>query len=167
LGVQFLEAADQILASDASGTRPVSAKVHALLITFFDPEAPDLSPQRKGQLFESFAKRLVELCGYTDVVLRAKHSSLEYDLEARSRLHNRRLNGEAKAHEANISGKDAAAFVGKMLLVAMEDGSADGLFISTSPFTAEGRDYLATLDRLDTHKQNLSLRVLVGDEIPR
>lgn len=138
-----------------------------LQITFFDPDAGELTPQRKGHLFERFAKRLVELSGYADVVLRAKHSSLEYDLEGRSRLHGRRLNGEAKAHEANISGKDAAAFVGKMLPIALAEGSADGLFISTSPFTAEGRDYLDTILNSDMSRHNLNLRTLVGEDIPK
>lgn len=142
-------------------------KGHAVQIAFFDPEAEELTPQRKGHLFERFAKRLVEMSGYTDVVLRAKHSSLEYDLEGRSRLHGRTLNGEAKAHEANISGKDAAAFVGKMLPIALGAGSADGLFISTSPFTAEGRDYLDLITKSDLTKHNLNLRTLVGDEITR
>jgi hypothetical protein len=135
-------------------------------IAFFDSTAEELNPQRKGQLFERLARRLVELSGYVDVRLRAKHTSLEYDLEARHNLSGRTLMGEAKAHDSNIRGQDLAAFVGKLLPRAAS-GPVDGLFISTSPFTAEARDYLDGLSDTTLDQFRLSLRTLVGEKIPQ
>lgn len=135
-----------------------------MLIAFLDRETDSLTPQRKGLLFEALARRLATSAGYTDLVLRAKHSSLEYDVEGRSVLHGFRLTGEAKAHDANISGQVISAFVGKLMPLAAE-GPVHGLFISTSAFTAEGRDYLSTtLPTLG--RFGIELRTLVGSEIP-
>jgi hypothetical protein len=136
-----------------------------MLVAFFDRDSDELTPNRKGALFEALARRLSEEAGYTDVVLRAKHSSLEYDIEGRSVLHGVRLSGEAKAHEANIPGQVVSAFVGKLMPLAAQ-GRVDGLFISTSSFTAEARDYLeTTVPTLSTF--NIEMTTLVGGEIPQ
>ncbi|MEU5880888.1 restriction endonuclease [Spirillospora sp. NPDC047279] len=134
-------------------------------IAFFDSGHDELTSQRKGSFFEAFTKRLVELSGYKDVQLRSKRSSLEYDIEATSKLHDRPLLGEAKAHEASMSGKEASAFVGKLLPVALQGKGLDGLFISTSPFTPEGEDYLRSVRGGALAQTGINLRTLVGDEI--
>jgi hypothetical protein len=134
-------------------------------IAFLDDTADDLTPQRKGQLFEHLCKRLLTINGYTDIVLRAKRASLEYDISARSRLPERALVGEAKAHEAAIPGKEASAFFGKLVPIAVVNGSADGIFISTSDFTAEGRDYLSSLTPTVMSALHVTLRTLAGTEI--
>ncbi|MGW6310274.1 nSTAND1 domain-containing NTPase [Streptomyces niveus] len=136
-------------------------------IAFFDSESDELTGQRKGHLFEAFTKRLVGIAGYRDVELRVKRSSLEYDIEALSKLHGRHLFGEAKAHEASMPGKEASAFVGKLLPLAAEHGGIDGLFISASPFTPEASDYLASLNSGVLSTAKIDLRTLVGDEIPQ
>lgn len=135
-------------------------------IAFFDADSNELTSYKKGTLFERFTARLVEMSGYRNVQLRAKRSSLEYDIEATSSLHNRKLFGEAKAHEASMSGKEASAFVGKLLPLALSEDGVDGLFISTSPFTPEADDYLGSLRRAGTTVAGINLRTLAGDEIP-
>ncbi|MGC9538363.1 restriction endonuclease [Streptomyces sp. UG1] len=134
-------------------------------IAFFDAESDELSSQQKGRLFEKFTARVVELCGYRDVVIRAKRASLEYDIEANSALHDRKLYGEAKAHEASMSGKEASAFVGKLLPLAVGTEGIDGLFISTSPFTPEAEDYLRSLSSAGASIAGISLRTLAGGQI--
>lgn len=136
-----------------------------MLVAFLDQQSDVLTPQRKGVLFEMLARRLATQAGYKDVVLRAKHSSLEYDVEGRSVLHGLKLTGEAKAHEANIAGQVIAAFVGKLMPLAAT-GQVHGLFISTSGLTAEATDYLeAARPTLSTF--HIELRTLVGAEIPQ
>jgi hypothetical protein len=136
-----------------------------MLVAFFDRDNDELTPQRKGTLLEALTRRLASEAGYADLVLRAKHSSLEYDIEGRSVLHGIRLTGEAKAHEANISGQVLSAFVGKLMPLAGA-GNVHGLFISTSAFTAEARDYLeTTLPSLG--RFGIELRTVVGPEIPQ
>jgi hypothetical protein len=134
-------------------------------ITFFDAASDELTSQKKGAFFEFFTKRLVELAGYKDIQLRSKRSSLEYDIEATTKLHDRPLVGEAKAHEASMSGKEASAFVGKLLPIALRGNGLDGLFISASPFTAEGEDYLRSVRGNVLERAGINLRTLVGDEI--
>jgi hypothetical protein len=134
-------------------------------IAFFDADSDELTSFKKGKLFEGFTARLVELCGYKDITLRVKRSSLEYDIEARSSLHNRILSGEAKAHEAAMPGKEASAFVGKLLPLAIQEGGIDGLFISTSAFTPEAEDYLQSLKNTGTTIAGIALRTLAGTEI--
>lgn len=143
------------------GNRP---KLAAVLVAFFDRDCDELSPQRKGALFEALSRRLAEDAGYASLELRVKHSSLEYDIEGRSVLHGIRLFGEAKAHEANIAGQVISAFVGKLLPLA-SSGRVHALFISTSPFTSEARDYLGeTVPTLGSFQ--IEMRTLVGTEIP-
>lgn len=106
------------------------------------------------------------MAGYTDLALRRKHNSLEYDIEGRSKLHSVALLGEAKAHESTINGKEVAAFVGK-LLPRGAAGRVDGLFVSTSPFTPDAEDYLGGVsDLLQGPALQVEFRTLVGDEIP-
>ncbi|MGW0627073.1 restriction endonuclease [Streptomyces sp. NPDC002758] len=136
-------------------------------IAFFDAASDELTSQKKGLLFEKFTARLVELSGYRDIAIRAKRASLEYDIEANSALHDRKLYGEAKAHEASMSGKEASAFVGKLLPLAVGAGGVDGLFISTSPFTPEAEDYLRSLTSAGTSIAGISLRTLAGDQIAK
>jgi hypothetical protein len=83
-------------------------------IAFLDDAADDLTSQKKGQLFEHLCERLLTMNGYTDIALRAKRASLEYDISAKSRLNDRSLVGEAKAHEAAIPGKELSAFFGRV-----------------------------------------------------
>jgi len=134
-------------------------------IAFFDSDNDELSTYRKGQIFEQFTRRLVDLCGYTNVVLRVKRASLEYDIEAVAKLTNRQLDGEAKAHESSITGKELTAFVGKLAPLAMSKGGVDGLFISTSPFTPDGEDYLRSLTDDILQALKMTLRTFVGREI--
>ncbi len=133
-------------------------------IAFFSSDSDELPSHQKGKIFEKFARRLVEMCGYQNISLRVKRASLEYDIEATSKLTRRQLNGEAKAHESAISGKEAAAFIGKLLPIAAAQGGLDGLFLSTSEFTPDGRDYLESLPASLT-SLNISIRTLVGQEI--
>src|SRR5690349_15610895 len=127
-------------------------------IAFFDADSNDLTNYKKGKLFENFTARLVELCGYKSIRIRAKRASLEYDIEAESALYEgRKLFGEAKAHEASMSGKEASAFVGKLLPLSVEIGGIDGLFISTSPFTPEADDYLGSLRKAGTTVAGIAL----------
>lgn len=134
-------------------------------VALFDPEADALTSLRKGQLFEHLLRRIAHLAGYRDVELRRKHRSLEYDIEGRGALHGVRLLGEAKATEARISGKEVAAFVGKLVPFGLGE-RVDGLFVSVAPFTAEARDYLDGIaGRLGTPPLAIGLRTLAGDQI--
>ncbi|WP_090059264.1 restriction endonuclease [Lentzea fradiae] len=134
-------------------------------IAFFDCDNDELTSYRKGRLFERFTERLVDLCGYEQVVLRAKRASLEYDIEAVAKMTLRQLDGEAKAHESSISGKEVSAFVGKLIPLAVTRGGVDGLFISTSPFTPDGADYLRSLTPEILTATKMTIRTLVGQEI--
>ncbi|WP_157519401.1 hypothetical protein [Modestobacter sp. Leaf380] len=137
-------------------------------ISFFDPTEDEISPQTKGHIFEQFAKRLVEYTGHRDVVLRVKRSSLEYDVEARSSLNGRQLNGEAKAHEAAISGKEVTAFFGKLVPLAhSSQNGLDGLFISTSRLTPDGEDFLRDLTPEVLSGLRMTFTTLVGEKIPQ
>jgi Holliday junction resolvasome RuvABC ATP-dependent DNA helicase subunit len=138
-----------------------------LRVAFFEPDEDELTSHRKGTLFEHLARRLAELAGYREVTLRRKHRSLEYDIEGVSSLQGVRLLGEAKAHEDTISGKDLSGFVGKFLPKALTE-RVEGLFISTSPFTAEADDYLdGVREDLKQSPVRIHFRTLVGDEIAR
>lgn len=133
-------------------------------VAFFDRNSPALSTDAKGRLLERLTKRLAELAGYRDVNLRVKHSSLEYDLEGRHSLTKKKLVGESKAHDQNVSGADVSAFVGKLVSQTLSE-EADGLFISTSGITAEGRDFLTSFkDGRITERARIT--TLVGSEIP-
>jgi hypothetical protein len=133
-------------------------------VAFFDTDADELTNYRKGKLFESLTRRLVEASGFTDVALRQLHNSLEYDIEGRLALQGTKLVGEAKAVERNMDGKTLAAFVGKLLPLAMTE-RVDGLFISVSPLTPDAGDYMSSLAAA-LERASLTLTTLVGDEIP-
>lgn len=134
-------------------------------IAFFDTQTDTLSPQQKGHLLERLARRILQRSGYTDVELRVKHSSLEYDVEGRHNLTGRLLTGEAKAHDSNIPGKELSAFVGKLIPLALKNGQMDGVFISTSSFTGEGKDYLDNFPEGQI-LPNLKLKTFAGNQIP-
>lgn len=134
-------------------------------VALFDPDARELTSLRKGELFEHLLRRLAQLAGYKDLALRRRHRSLEYDIEGRGALQGVRLLGEAKATEAKMSGKEVAAFVGKLVPFGLEE-RVDGLFVSLAPFTAEAEDYLAGVSgRLGTAPLAVGLRTLAGDQI--
>lgn len=116
--------------------------------------------QNQGKLFERLLKDIVNACGYKDIELRAKMSSMEYDISAKGKLDNVPLVGEAKAHTKKIDGATISSFVGKMFPVWGENERALGLFISTSDFTAEAKDYLRAVQ-----KQKSNLRTIIGQEI--
>ena len=133
-------------------------------MAFFDPDHDDLEGAVKGRLLETLTRRVLERLGYRDVVLRAKHSSLEYDVEGRHHLTDTVLSGEAKAHESKISGHDISSFVGKLLPLAANGQRLDGVFISTSPITSEAQDYI---DSGPTQLiPAIRLRVIAGEGVP-
>ena len=136
-------------------------------IGFFDRDSDELTNYVKGTQFERFASDILRDLGYADIALRRKHSSLEYDIEAAHRVTERRVIGEGKAHERSISGSEIAAFVGKVAPLSVGSG-VDAIFLSVSPVTAEGIDYLendATRSLLQTVGCNL--RVLYGEQLAR
>lgn len=116
--------------------------------------------QDKGKLFERLVKSLVSACGYKDIELRAKISSMEYDITARTKLDNVPLVGEAKAHTKKIDGETIASFVGKMHPIWAKDPRTLGLFISTSDLTPDAKDWVKSV--LDT---KAILRIIIGQEI--
>ena len=136
-----------------------------MLVAFFDSTVDEMTPQRKGELLERLTRRLVQKAGFRDIELRAKHSSLEYDVEARHSLTGAVLSGEAKAHAAKATGQQIAGFVGKLLPLAQKHGSVQGLFISTSALTPEASDYVDTV-KGGFGGAAISLQTLVGHEIP-
>jgi hypothetical protein len=136
-----------------------------MLVAFFDSTVDELAPQRKGELLERLTRRLVEKAGFRDIQLRAKHSSLEYDVEARHNLTGMVLSGEAKAHVAKATGQQLTGFVGKLLPLAQQHGSVHGLFISASDLTPEAKDFLDSV-RAGFGGAAITLQTLVGDEIP-
>jgi hypothetical protein len=116
--------------------------------------------QDQGKLFERLIRDLVNACGYADIELRAKISSMEYDIKARRKLDNVPLVGEAKAHTKKIDSTTISSFVGKMYPIWTKDPRTLGLFISTSDFTPDAKDYLRSV--LD---QNANMRSIIGEEI--
>jgi len=116
--------------------------------------------QDQGKLFEKLVKSLVNACGYKDIELRAKMSSMEYDITARTKLDNVPLVGEAKAHRKKIDGDTISSFVGKMYPSWAKDARTLGLFVSTSDFTPDAKDYVRSV--VD---QNANLRLIIGQEI--
>lgn len=116
--------------------------------------------QDQGKLFERLVKDLVNACGYKNIELRAKISSMEYDIKARSKLDDVPLVGEAKAHTKKIDSATITSFVGKMYPIWLGDPRTVGLFISTSDFTPDAKDYLGSI-----RTQNANLRTIIGQEI--
>lgn len=134
------------------------AKERARLIEFLCIDAPHKSAEYdKGILFEQLVKRLVESSGFSVTEMRRKQHSLEYDIAAESRLGNTTLIGEAKALDRKIS-PELLQFIGKMLVPWAKDPDTLGLFISTSPLTADVSEYAAEAQRRS------KLEIIAGSE---
>jgi len=116
--------------------------------------------QDQGRLFERLVRDIVSGCGYKDIELRAKMASMEYDILAKGKLDNVPLVGEAKAHTKKVDGTTISSFVGKMLPIWGKDSRTLGLFISTSDFTQDAKDYLRSVE-----EQKTNLRVITGQQI--
>jgi hypothetical protein len=114
----------------------------------------------QGKLFERLVKDIVNACGYKDIELRAKRASMEYDITATAKLSSERLVGEAKAHTKKIDGTTISSFVGKMHPIWVSNPRTLGLFISTSDFTPEAKDYLGSI-----HDQGTNRRTIIGQQI--
>jgi hypothetical protein len=112
----------------------------------------------KGKLFEALVEKIVDECGYTNIKLRRKRASLEYDITATGKLDGKGLVGEAKAKVEKIAGHVFSSFAGKMIPYWDEDPKTLGLFISTSELTGEAEDYHRTIE-----KKNI--KTIIGDEI--
>jgi len=116
--------------------------------------------QDQGKLFERLVKDIVNACGYKDIELRAKMASMEYDITASGKLDNVPLVGEAKAHTKKIDSTTISSFVGKMHPIWGRDARTLGLFISTSDFTPDAKDYLRSIQ-----DQKTKLKTIIGQEI--
>ena len=116
--------------------------------------------QDQGKLFERLVKDIVNACGYRDIELRAKMASMEYDITASGKLDKVPLVGEAKAHTKKIDTTTISSFVGKMYPVWGKDMRTLGLFISTSDFTPDAKDYLRSIQ-----DQKTELTTIIGQEI--
>jgi len=116
--------------------------------------------QDQGKLFERLVKDIVKACGYKDIELRAKMASMEYDITASGKLDNVPLVGEAKAHTKKIDSTTIQSFVGKMHPKWGKDARTLGLFISTSDFTPDAKDYLRSIQ-----DQKTNLKTIIGQEI--
>jgi len=103
-------------------------------------ESASTDNYEKGKLFEKLVKKIVDECGFTDIKLRRKRASLEYDITAIGKLDGKKLVGEAKAKVEKISGPVVSSFAGKMIPYWDEDPKTLGLFISTSELTGEAED---------------------------
>jgi hypothetical protein len=136
-------------------------------VAFFDRSSSDLSETTKGRLFEAMTKRLVEQrLGYVDVILRAKHASLEYDIEGRGAISNALLSGEAKAHDAKIPGSVVAELVGKLVPLSARAPHVDGLLISTSPTTPDADDYLSQFPN-GIVNDRITLKSIAGENLTK
>jgi hypothetical protein len=118
------------------------------------------SSQDQGKIFEKLVKDIVNACGYKDIELRAKIASMEYDITASGKLGNVPLVGEAKAHTKKIDSTTISSFVGKMYPIWGKEPRTLGLFISTSDFTPEAKDYLRSIQ-----DQKTKLTTIIGQEI--
>jgi hypothetical protein len=124
---------------EAKGRREV-------LYFFNSSQREDNASFHKGVLFEELLKKYLEAAGYRVKLSRAKHASLEYDIEGEHALDGRPVIGEAKAHSDLVSGQQAAAFVGKALPFLHRTPPYTALFLTTSPLTPEASDYLETVN---------------------
>lgn len=102
----------------------------------------------KGILFEQLLKEYLEKLGYK-IELRKKQNSLEYDIEGTASVTKRKIIGEAKAHNNSISGEIISSFMGKLLPLGITEKKIDGLFLSTSPLTAEAENYFNSIKQFD------------------
>jgi hypothetical protein len=106
----------------------------------------------RGLLFEDLLRQFLGASAYDVDVSRRKQNSLEYDIHGIHRVDRRSVIGEAKAHSDTIGGSDLAAFVGKALPFFHSAQSYSGLFLSTSPLSPEGEDYLRNLTSTTPYK---------------
>jgi hypothetical protein len=113
----------------------------------------------KGTLFESLMQRYLSATGFK-VQLRQKHNSLEYDLEGHHTVDQRRVVGEAKAHDRPISGEVFSGFIGKLLPLGLIEHEISALFLSTSPLTADADDYFQKVSAKYT-----GVTVLTGEKL--
>ncbi|MCL1882991.1 MAG: restriction endonuclease [Defluviitaleaceae bacterium] len=98
----------------------------------------------KGVLFEKLLSEYLSKNGYA-VQIRAKHNSLEYDLEGTDKTTQLNIVGEAKAFQDSISGQILSAFAGKLMGLGLFEKKIHGLFLSASPLTPEAKDYFDTI----------------------
>lgn len=108
-------------------------------------QASENASHFRGLLFEDLLKLYLAETGYSTRLTRTKRNSLEYDIVGEHRVHGQRVIGEAKAHEASISGQTVSAFVGKLLPHQLQENTIIGLFLSTSALTPDADDYLRSL----------------------
>lgn len=111
----------------------------------------------KGILFESLLNEYLKNLGYS-VELRKKHNSLEYDIEGIDRATDRKIVGEAKAFDKNIAGQILSAFVGKLMPLGISEKKINGLFLATSPLTAEADEYYRSIS-------NFGIKCITGQEL--
>lgn len=111
----------------------------------------------KGLLFEILLNDFLKSLGYS-VELRRKHNSLEYDLEGIDKATDRTIIGEAKAFEKNIAGQVLSAFVGKLMPLGIIEKKINGLFLSTSPLTAEADEYYRSV-------KDYGVKCITGQEL--
>jgi len=116
--------------------------------------------QDQGKLFERLVRDIVNACGYKDIELRTKRASMEYDIKAIGKLSSEPLVGEAKAHTKKIDGITISSFVGKMHPIWVGSPRTLGLFISTSDFSPEAKDYLGSIPT-----QENKLKTIIGQQI--
>ncbi|MEL6340309.1 MAG: restriction endonuclease, partial [Myxococcota bacterium] len=128
-----------------------------MLLFYHSQQAPSNANHCKGKLFEGLLGRYLSTSGY-DVNFRVKHASLEYDLEGKHKVDRGKVVGEAKAHGRSISGEILTSFVGKLFPLGLHEGSVTGLFLSTSPLTAEAADYYSSISKF-------KVRVYTGEDL--
>ncbi len=105
--------------------------------------------QNQGKLFERLLKDIVNACGYKDIELRAKMSSMEYDVSAKGKLDNVPLVGEAKAH---TPAKPCFPLLAKDNLggtISMPYGSND--ILGTAVFFGPDRTQISQLDSYESN----------------
>ncbi len=130
-----------------------------MFLFYHSEQTPKNATYYKGVLFELLLKRYLSAAGY-DIDLRQKHNSLEYDLEGRHTVDQRKVIGEAKAHERPIAGETFSAFVGKLLPLGLVEREVSGLFLSTSALTSEADNYYRALAAKYT-----GITVLTGEKL--
>lgn len=125
---------------------------------FFHSEQTDKNANYyKGKLFEELLGKYLDAAGY-DIETRIKKGGLEYDLEGIHRVSGNKVIGEAKAFSKNIEGKEFTAFCGKFMPLWLKNKNSLGLFISTTPLTAEADNF---------YKENYKelIKVFYGEEL--
>jgi hypothetical protein len=121
------------------------------------------SAHYRGLLFEDLLRQFLRASAFEVEVSRRKQNSLEYDIHGVHTVDGRGVIGEAKAHNDTVGGSDLAAFVGKALPFLCSGKPYSGLFLSTSPLSPEGEDYLRNL----TSKTPYQITRICGAELER